>query len=89
MRLPESGTAESRASLHVDGDQPTTIRHEGTLVVKDLAVAGDSAAHESVIRSSRTAYNTASLRECRPSLSRMLRMWFFTVFSEMKSSVPI
>ena len=32
---------------------------------------------------SRTAYTTASIRECRCSFSRMLRMWFLTVFSEM------
>ena len=48
-----------------------------------------AAGYDSVIRSSRTAYRTASLLEWRPSLSRMLRMWFFTVFSEMKSNVPI
>ena len=32
---------------------------------------------------SRTAYTTASILECRCSFSRMLRMWFLTVFSEM------
>src|SRR6476659_7710385 len=37
----------------------------------------------------RTAYIAASMRECIWSLSRMLRMWLRTVFSEMKSSVAI
>ena len=31
----------------------------------------------------RTAYMTASIRECRCSFSRMFRTWFLTVFSEM------
>src|SRR5581483_10381075 len=38
---------------------------------------------------SRTAYTTASIRECRCSFSRMLRMWFLTVFSEMYSSLAM
>ena len=34
---------------------------------------------------SRTAYMTASIRECSCSFSRMLRTWFFTVFSLMNN----
>ena len=36
-----------------------------------------------------TAYMTASMRECSCSFSRMLRTWFFTVFSEMNSCLAI
>src|SRR5699024_2788101 len=37
----------------------------------------------------RTAYTAASVREWTPSFSRMLRTWFFTVFSVMNRRSPI
>ncbi len=38
---------------------------------------------------SRTAYMTASMRECSWSFSKMLRTWFLTVFSLMNSRLAI
>jgi hypothetical protein len=66
-----------------------TTRKRGPDVVGPAApgsnAPGGAAASGQVISIifSRTAYTTASMRECRCSFSRMFRMWFLTVFSEM------
>src|SRR4051812_15677591 len=60
-------------------------------VACSVEVHGPSVAHgHGGSRSfSRTAYITASMRECSCSFSRMLRTWFFTVFSLMNSRLAI
>ncbi len=100
MRPPDhvDGVDLEQRNLVEDTLQRAHVRPGGRPVGEPLGRERDPArlrpaerrpAHGMSRSFSRTAYITASIREWSCSFSKMLRTWFLTVFSLMKSSLAM